>query len=128
RRLLRCGPSLTRELDETLGHQRHGVAERSGYVCVTKVLLLGLSDVREHFSHGELPTEWVWQSRHLAKEHGFSVLIKDDQRRKLARAMCGRHDPERSVSRRRSRLQRQKRKSSLCSPVKIPVNEIRNSG
>jgi acetylornithine/succinyldiaminopimelate/putrescine aminotransferase/predicted amino acid dehydrogenase len=65
---------------ETLGINGMALRDGEAYACLTEVLLLGLAGVREHFSRGPLEAERVRQIRHLASEHGFSVLIKDDPR------------------------------------------------
>jgi predicted amino acid dehydrogenase len=66
---------------ETLGINGMALRDGEAYACLTEVLLLGLAGVREHFSRGPLQAERVRHIRHLAGEHGFSVLIKDDPRR-----------------------------------------------
>ena len=47
------------------------------YACLSEVVLLGLAGIQHHFSYGPLQPERVRQISQLAKQHQFSVVIKE---------------------------------------------------
>ncbi|NIV39798.1 MAG: hypothetical protein GWN58_63440 [Anaerolineae bacterium] len=47
------------------------------YACLTEVILLGLAGIREHFSYGLLQAERVRQISQLARQHRFSVIVRE---------------------------------------------------
>jgi acetylornithine/succinyldiaminopimelate/putrescine aminotransferase/predicted amino acid dehydrogenase len=57
--------------------------EGQAYACLSEVVLLGLAGMREHFSYGALLAERVRQIGHLARQHGFSVIVQSARERVL---------------------------------------------
>ncbi len=56
------------------------------YACMAESVLMGLANVREHFSYGALEAARVREIRRLAAEHGFEVLVKPAGQRALTQA------------------------------------------